>query len=228
MFRPLAPTVFATCVLLAAPCAAEPRGGSLYDARPNEARSKPVAEARPPTPPAKAETAAKPADAAKQDASKQDASKQDASKQDAAKQEAPPPDSPLAAAYCRVAADSAAEARIAYQAQRLKELEAKLAEQTARLAEKQAELRGWMERQEAARAKAQGHLADILAKMKPEAASAQLVAMDEASAAALLAKMPPRTVSAILNETAPAKAARLSLAMPAPAPAAPPPSGAMP
>jgi flagellar motility protein MotE (MotC chaperone) len=97
-------------------------------------------------------------------------------------------------------------------------MEARLEEQTARLQARQAELRAWVEAQEAARSKAEGNVAEILAKMKPEAASAQLAAMEETSAAAVLSRMPARAVSTILAEMPPLKAARLSTLMPAPAP----------
>jgi flagellar motility protein MotE (MotC chaperone) len=46
--------------------------------------------------------------------------------------------------------------------------------------------------------------------MRPDAAAAQLVAMDEETAAAVLTKLDPRNASAILNEMEATQAARLT------------------
>ena len=50
----------------------------------------------------------------------------------------------------------------------------------------------------------------IYARMQPDAAAAQLVAMDEETAAAVLTKLDPRNASAILNEMDATQAARLT------------------
>ena len=53
-------------------------------------------------------------------------------------------------------------------------------------------------------------LVQIYTRMRPDAAAAQLSAMDEETASAVLIKLEPRTASLILNEMEPAQAARLT------------------
>ena len=93
------------------------------------------------------------------------------------------------------------------------EMEARPAEQIAQLEQRQQEFREWFARQEETRRKAEDSVADILGRMRPDAAAAQLAAMDEKSASALLAKMNTRNASAVLNEMPAAKAARLAATM---------------
>jgi flagellar motility protein MotE (MotC chaperone) len=59
-------------------------------------------------------------------------------------------------------------------------------------------------------AHATGSLVQIYGKMKPEAAAAQLMAMDELVAAAIMSKLSPKATSLILAEMEAVKAARLS------------------
>lgn len=112
--------------------------------------------------------------------------------------------------YCGAIAASAASARLAWQEQRIRGLQAELVVKIAELDAKSAELRGWVQKREQLLAKASESVAAIFSKMKPEAASAQLQAMDDETAAALLAKLKPAVASAVMGEMDPARAARLS------------------
>lgn len=112
--------------------------------------------------------------------------------------------------YCGAVAASAASARLAWQEQRIKTLQAELVVKIAELDAKSAEIRQWVQKREQFLARANDDLTAIFAKMKPEAASAQLQAMDEEAAAALLARLKPAAASAVMSEMDPARAARLS------------------
>jgi flagellar motility protein MotE (MotC chaperone) len=115
--------------------------------------------------------------------------------------------------YCDSLAVSLGDAEKAAQIAMLTELEAKLKQRVAELAERQTELRAWLKQRDEAMARADAALVDIYAKMKPEAAAAQLATMEDTMAAALLGKLSTRAASAILNEIAPARAAKLAEAM---------------
>src|SRR5581483_3804118 len=65
--------------------------------------------------------------------------------------------------------------------------------------EKTAELQAWLARREEFSKKAQAAVVTIYARMRPDAAAAQLVAMDEETAAAVLTKLDPRNASASLT-----------------------------
>jgi flagellar motility protein MotE (MotC chaperone) len=80
----------------------------------------------------------------------------------------------------------------------------------AQLEEKTAEYQSWLARREEFSRKAQQVVVTIYARMRPDAAAAQLVAMDEEMAAAVLTKLEPRNASLILNEMDAAQAARLT------------------
>jgi flagellar motility protein MotE (MotC chaperone) len=112
--------------------------------------------------------------------------------------------------YCSNIAPSAGEARIAWQMKRLGELDAQIKRRIAELDAKEAEAREWVNKREDMLKKASDDIAAIYAKMQPEAASAQLIAMDDMSAAAILSKLNPRSASAILNEMEAARAAKLT------------------
>lgn len=112
--------------------------------------------------------------------------------------------------YCGAVANSAASARLAWQEQRIKGLQADLVVKIAELDARTAEIRQWVARREDMLAKAGENLVAIYSKMKPDAASAQLQDMDDDTAAALLLKMKPAVASAVMSEMDAARAARLS------------------
>ncbi len=112
--------------------------------------------------------------------------------------------------FCAAIAASAASTRLAWQEERIRALQAAMVVKIAELDAKEAEVRDWVVKREQLLAKAAESLTAIYAKMKPEAASAQLQAMDDDTAAALLLKLKPSIASAVLGEMEPARAARLS------------------
>jgi flagellar motility protein MotE (MotC chaperone) len=116
----------------------------------------------------------------------------------------------MAREYCINIADAAADARLAWQKKMLADLEAEIAKRVAQLEEKTAEYQSWLARREEFSRKAQQVVVTIYARMRPDAAAAQLVAMDEEMAAAVLTKLEPRNASLILNEMDAAQAARLT------------------
>lgn len=127
--------------------------------------------------------------------------------------EAGPDAGELAKMYCGAIAGPVTEARALWQANKMRELEAALEKRVQELAARIEEMRGLMAARDEASRKAEENVIAIYAKMKPEAAAAQLSSMDEMSAAAVLARLNPRAASLILNEITPDKAARLTNAM---------------
>ena len=102
--------------------------------------------------------------------------------------------------FCANIADVARDARFAWEAKTLKDLKAEIEAATAALEAKQAELQELLTRREEFRKLAQQTVVDIYSRMRPEAAAAQLAALDESTAAAVLIKLNSRTASAILGE----------------------------
>lgn len=105
-----------------------------------------------------------------------------------------------AEAFCANIADAASDARFAWEAKTLKDLEAEVETATAALEAKREELQEWVTRREEFQNLAQQSVVDIYSKMRPEAAAAQLSALDERTAAAVLIKLNSRVASAILSE----------------------------
>ena len=122
----------------------------------------------------------------------------------------PPEPLPAVREFCANIADMARERRVAFQAERLRELEEQLTQRIGELDQRRIEVKQWLDRQKEAEKKADESVIAIFSRMRPEAAAAQLSAADEATAAAVLAKLNPRTASAILNEIDAAKAAKLT------------------
>lgn len=109
---------------------------------------------------------------------------------------------PLADAqqYCANIAAAAEIARNARQAKLLVEIEQQIEQRLSELEGKRAELQELLDRHDAFVRKADEHIVAIYARMRPEAAAAQLADMDEDAAAALLFRLQPKYSSAILNE----------------------------
>jgi flagellar motility protein MotE (MotC chaperone) len=124
--------------------------------------------------------------------------------------EPPETDAKMAHDYCNNIADAAADARFAWQKKVIAELEQEVAKRVEILDAKTAEYQRWLARRDEFSKRAQENVVTIYARMKPEAAAAQLVAMDEETAAAVLTKLEPRNASAILSEMEPTQAARLT------------------
>ncbi len=128
----------------------------------------------------------------------------------------PSPDKAVAdeiARYCGNLAPTASEARAAYQAHQLAELDERVRQATQDLEHRAIEAREWVTKREAMMKAATDDLVAVYAKMSAEPAAAQLSAMEDSIAAAVLAKLTPRAASAILSEMEAEKAARLAAIM---------------
>ncbi|HEU0063115.1 MAG TPA: MotE family protein, partial [Hyphomicrobiaceae bacterium] len=112
--------------------------------------------------------------------------------------------------YCVNVADATADARYAWQKKTLADLEQELDKRMVLLEAKAAETRDWLSRRDEFAKKARDGLVLIYARMRPDAAAAQLSAMDEETAAAVINRLDPRNASGIMSEMEPAKAARLT------------------
>jgi flagellar motility protein MotE (MotC chaperone) len=112
--------------------------------------------------------------------------------------------------YCVNVADATADARYAWQQKTLADLERELDKRMVLLEAKAAETRDWLTRRDEFAKKARDGLVLIYARMRPDAAAAQLSAMDEETAAAVINRLDPRNASGIMSEMEPAKAARLT------------------
>jgi flagellar motility protein MotE (MotC chaperone) len=115
-----------------------------------------------------------------------------------------------ASRYCANIAPSFAEARIAWQAKRLSELDAQLKQRIADLEKAEASAREWIAKREALMGAASADLVTVYAKMNPESAAKQISAMDDRVAAAILAKLKPGAAGAILGEMEADRASRLA------------------
>jgi flagellar motility protein MotE (MotC chaperone) len=122
--------------------------------------------------------------------------------------------------YCSNIAPSVGEARVAWQMKRLQELDGQIKKRIEELEAKEAEARDWVNKREEMLKRADEDVIAIYAKMRPEAAAAQLNLMDDASAAAILSKLNARAASTILNEMEAARAAKLADLISGPAKAA--------
>jgi flagellar motility protein MotE (MotC chaperone) len=112
--------------------------------------------------------------------------------------------------YCANVLDATAAAQIAQQKSNLEMAQKQVDERIALLAAKTQELKGWMTKREEFTARATDSLVEIYSKMKPDAAAAQLMAMDEMVAAAIMSKLSTKAASLVMSEMEASKAARLS------------------
>lgn len=125
-----------------------------------------------------------------------------------------PPQPPTSSQqYCVNIADQAADARFAWQAKTINELEKEIDKRLAELEAKRAEYQEWSKQREEVLAKASEQVVSIYAKMRADAAALQLAVLDDEIASAVLVKLNARTASAILNEMEPGRAAQLTRAM---------------
>ncbi|MBX2806653.1 MAG: MotE family protein [Hyphomicrobiales bacterium] len=115
----------------------------------------------------------------------------------------------VAAQYCSNILDAAQEARFAWQMKTLQSLQSQIDERIQKLEERIAVHQRWLDRREEFLTTTTAGLVEVYAKMRPDAAAAQLSEIDEIAAAAILTKLSPRNSSTILNEIDTRKAARL-------------------
>lgn len=112
--------------------------------------------------------------------------------------------------FCGNLDNQASDARYSLQAKQLAELKADVDERMRALEEKRKEYEMWLKRRDEFVSKAQDSLVDIMSKMKPDAAAAQMALIGDEAAAALILKLNPRVSSIILNEMPAEKAAKLA------------------
>jgi flagellar motility protein MotE (MotC chaperone) len=115
-----------------------------------------------------------------------------------------------ASRYCASIASSIAEARIAWQAKRLAELDAQVRQRIADLEKVEAAARDWIDKRDALMKTAQDDVVAIYSKMDAESAARQLAALDDRMAAAILYKLKPNAAGAILGEMDADRASRLA------------------
>jgi flagellar motility protein MotE (MotC chaperone) len=129
---------------------------------------------------------------------------------------APAPTGSDAQRFCQNVAAAAAEARNAWQAKKLADLQTQVNGTIAELEARENALKDVLARREDALKRADATLVGIFGKMRPDAAAAQLSALDDETAAAVLQQLTPRAASAILDEIAPDRAAKLVTTIAAP------------
>lgn len=115
--------------------------------------------------------------------------------------------------FCANMTNSAVDARVAWQAAKLVELEAKLHQRIVEFEAKRADYEDWLHKHDEALKQAKQDVVSIYSKMRPDAAAAQLAVMDDVMAASVLAKLNSRIASSILAEMDPGRAARITNAM---------------
>ena len=120
------------------------------------------------------------------------------------------PTTPEVRTYCQNIAGAAADARFAWQTQKLENLETRVKATVGELEAKTAELRTWVAKREDIERKAGEKLVGIYSKMRPETAATQIATLDDAMAAAVLGQLTPGKASAIFNEIVPERAAKLA------------------
>jgi len=139
------------------------------------------------------------------------ATKKDVAPRVEPKRDEPPRAKPAAAApapsaapdvqqYCSNVAGSAGLARIARQEKQLHELEQQLEKRVSELDAKRSDLQALIDKYDALVRKADETIVNVYARMKPDAAAAQIANLDEDAAAALLLQLKPKNASAILAE----------------------------
>lgn len=111
--------------------------------------------------------------------------------------------------FCQNVAAAAAEARNAWQAKKLVDLQEQVTKTIADLRERETALKEVLARRDDSLKHAGATLVGIFAKMKPDTAAAQLSELDDETAAAVLQQLNPRAASAILDEIKPDRAVRL-------------------
>lgn len=112
--------------------------------------------------------------------------------------------------YCEAIADQAKDARIAWQMRALFDVEHQMKAKITELDAKIAELRMWVKRRDEILQRAEGHVVNIYANMRPDAAALQLTSLDDETAVSILLQMKARKASSVLAELASERAAYLT------------------
>ncbi|WP_236823907.1 MotE family protein [Bartonella sp. Raccoon60] len=112
--------------------------------------------------------------------------------------------------FCSNIGSQAADARFQLQRKQLQELRDQISERVKILEEKQNEYQIWLNKRNEFLSMAESSLVEIITKMRPDAAAAQLALMNDLVAASLVLKLSPKVSSAIMNELPPEKSAELT------------------
>lgn len=112
--------------------------------------------------------------------------------------------------FCGNIDSQAADARFELQSQQLQQLRMQIDDRIKVLEEKRQEYENWLNKRNEFLDKAQDSLVNIISKMRPDAAAAQLNLVDDFAAAAIMLKLTSRISSAIMNELPPEKSANLT------------------
>ncbi|MFD1012748.1 MotE family protein [Shinella fusca] len=112
--------------------------------------------------------------------------------------------------FCTNIADAARDQRYLLQKQELENLQKDVDERIKTLEARRAEYEDWLKRRNDFLKSAEAGLVEIYKKMKPDAAAAQLAALDPEIASAIVMKLAPRQSSTILGEMPADKAAVLT------------------
>ncbi len=123
--------------------------------------------------------------------------------------EALPSNASAAQQYCFNTADSAADARFAWQAKKITDMEAQLDKKAQQLESKTAEYKQWLERRDAFSRKAHEKLVGLYTRMRADAAAVQLATLDEEMAAAVVMKLETKVASQIMSEMDSERAAKI-------------------
>lgn len=122
----------------------------------------------------------------------------------------PPPTASAAQQYCFNTSDSAQDARFAWQAKKIKEMEAELDKRAQQLEAKTEAYKHWLDRRDEFSRKAHEKLVSFYARMRPDAAALQLATVNEEMAAAVMMKLETKVASQILGEMDPERAAKIA------------------
>lgn len=121
-----------------------------------------------------------------------------------------PPNASAAQQYCFNTADSAADARFAWQAKKIQDMEAELDKKAQQLEAKTEEYKRWLERRDEFARKAHEKLVGFYTRMRADAAALQLATLDEEMAAAVVMKLQTKVASQIMGEMDPERAAKIA------------------
>jgi len=133
----------------------------------------------------------------------------------AAQTATPPPLPPASisqndiARFCKNIDKQAQDARVELQMRQLAVLRADIDGRMKLLEDKRQEYESWLARRNDFLERTQSSFVGIVAKMRPDAAAAQLALVDEMTAASIILKLEPRVSSAIMNEMTAEKSASL-------------------
>ncbi len=112
--------------------------------------------------------------------------------------------------YCFNTVDSASDARFAWQAKKIRDMEAELDKRAQQLEAKTEEYKQWLARRDDFARKAHEKLVGFYSRMRPDAAALQLATVDEEMAAAVVTKLDTKVASQIMGEMDPERAAKIA------------------